>query len=76
MKSRQDIRNHLRRQRLLADGMTQQELADRVGVTRQTILSIEKGKYNPSVGLAMRLARVFGIAVEELFELGEGGSND
>jgi len=76
MKSRDDIRNHLRRQRLLADGMTQQDLADRVGVTRQTILSIEKGKYNPSVGLAMRLARVFGIAVEELFEFGEGDNND
>lgn len=76
MKSREDIRNHLRRQRLLADGMTQQDLADRVGVTRQTILSIEKGRYNPSVGLAMRLAQVFGIAVEELFELGEGGGND
>ena len=76
MKPREDIRNHLRRQRLLADGMTQQDLADRVGVTRQTIFSIEKGRYNPSVGLAMRLARVFGIAVEELFELGEGGGND
>jgi len=76
MRARDDIRNHLRRQRLLADGMTQQELADRVGVTRQTILSIEKGRYNPSVGLAMRLARVFGITVEELFELGEGGDNE
>ncbi|MFH1737887.1 MAG: helix-turn-helix domain-containing protein, partial [bacterium] len=38
--------------------MTQQELADRIGVTRQTILSIEKGKYSPSVGLALRLAEV------------------
>ena len=75
MKRKDNVRNHLRRHRLLADGMTQQELAERVGVTRQTILSIEKGRYNPSVGLAIRLARVFGVAVEELFELDEGGSD-
>jgi len=56
----------------MADGMTQQELADRVGVTRQTILSIEKGKYNPSVGLALRLALTFGVAVDELFEIEKG----
>jgi putative transcriptional regulator len=49
--------------------MTQQELADRVGATRQTIVSIEKGKYNPSVGLAMRIAKVLGVSIEELFEL-------
>jgi putative transcriptional regulator len=76
MKSQDDITNHLRRHRLLADGMTQQDLADRVGVTRQTILSIEKGKYNPSVGLAMRLARVFGVPVEELFALEEGDTHE
>lgn len=51
--------------------MTQQELAQRVGVTRQTILAIEKGNYNPSVELALRLARVFGATVEELFTLDE-----
>jgi putative transcriptional regulator len=49
--------------------MTQQELAERVGVTRQTIFSIEKGKYTPSVGLALQLARVFAVQVEELFQL-------
>ncbi len=76
MKSHDDISNHLRQHRLLADGMTQQDLADRVGVTRQTILSIEKGKYNPSVGLAIRLARVFGVAVEDLFALAEGEPHD
>ena len=54
--------------------MTQQDLADRVGVTRQTILSIERGKYNPSIGLALRLAGTFGVAVETLFEL-EGEEN-
>lgn len=49
--------------------MTQAELADRVGVTRQTILSIEKGKYKPTIELALRLARELGVAVEDLFEL-------
>jgi putative transcriptional regulator len=49
--------------------MTQQALADRVGVTRQTILSIERGRYNPSVGLALQIADVFGVPVEDLFEL-------
>ncbi len=73
MKTRHDIRSHLRRYRLLGDGMTQQELADRVGVTRQTILSIEKGKYSPSVGLALRLSCTLGVPVEGLFELEEGG---
>lgn len=67
-----NLRNHLRRFRLAADGMTQQELARRTGVTRQTILSIEKNKFRPSVELALRLARVFGVKVEDLFEvLGE-----
>ena len=63
------VLNHLRRHRLLADGMTQAELAERVGVTRQTIHSIEKGKYKPTIELALRLARELGVAVEDLFEL-------
>ena len=76
MKPRHDIRNHLRRYRLLADGMTQQDLADRVGVTRQTVLSIEKGKYSPTIGLALRLAREFEVAVEDLFELERGDGDE
>jgi putative transcriptional regulator len=55
--------------------MTQQELAERVGVTRQTILSIEKGKYAPTIGLALQLAQVFGVSVEKLFQLEEGEGN-
>lgn len=74
MKPKHDIRNHVKRHRLMRDGMTQQELADRVGVTRQTILSIEKGRYNPTIGLALLLAREMRIPVEELFEL-EGESD-
>jgi putative transcriptional regulator len=68
MKPRHEILSHLRRHRLRAD-LTQQELADRVGATRQTILSIEKGKYSPTVGLALRLARELDASVEELFAL-------
>lgn len=47
--------------------MTQQELADKAGVTRQAIISIESGKYNPSLELAFRIARAFGAGVEEVF---------
>jgi len=63
------MKNHVRRYRFEAGDITQQELADKVGVTRQTILSIEKGKFKPSVELALRLARVLRTSVEQLFEL-------
>lgn len=63
------VRNHVRRFRRQLHDMTQQELADRIGVTRQTVLSIERGRYNPSVGLALRIAAVFGVPVESLFEI-------
>ena len=46
---------------------TQQELADRVEVSRQTIISLENGRYNPSILLAFRLARLFGLQIEDLF---------
>jgi putative transcriptional regulator len=62
---------HVRRYRFENGEMTQQQLADRVGVTRQTIISIEQGKYKPSVELALRLARAFRVPVEALFELDE-----
>ena len=71
MKPLHDVQNLVRRQRLMG-GMTQQELAVRVGVTRQTILSIEKGKYTPSVALALCLAEVFDVSVETLFQLNPG----
>ena len=64
-----NLRNRLRERRKAAGGMTQQELADRAGVTRQSIISIERGRYRPSVELALRLGRVLGVAVEDLFEL-------
>ncbi len=70
--ARQDkVRNTVRRHRLLQD-ITQQELADRVDVTRQTIVSIETGRYKPSIALALRLAEAFGVPVEALFQLDRG----
>lgn len=61
------ITNNIRKLRFAYDEMTQQELADRVGVTRQTIVAIEKEKYAPSLELAFRIARVFERRVEEVF---------
>lgn len=64
-----NLRNHLRERRKATGGMTQQELADLAGVTRQSIISIERGRYRPTVELALRLGRVLGGEVEDLFEL-------
>ncbi|MBE2194532.1 MAG: helix-turn-helix transcriptional regulator [Anaerolinea sp.] len=61
------IRNHIRKLRFHQDEMTQQHLAEKVGVTRQTIVAIEKGNYSPSLELAFRIARVFNLSVEEVF---------
>ena len=66
-----EIRNQVRRLRFEHGEMTQQKLADRAGCTRQTIVSLEQGKYVPSLALAFRIARVFGRSVEEVFEYGE-----
>lgn len=70
------ILNNVRRLRFLAGEMTQEELARRVGVSRQTVVAIEKGSYNPSVALALRLARVFGVPVEEVFQLPDRQGGD
>lgn len=61
------IANHLRRLRFDHDEMTQEALAKAVGVTRQTIVALETGRYAPSLELAMRLAHVFGKAVDDVF---------
>jgi putative transcriptional regulator len=61
------IRNQLRRLRFERGEITQQALADSVGVTRQTIVALEAGKYVPSLLLAFRLARAFGLGVEDVF---------
>lgn len=52
-------------------GMTQQELAERIGVRRETILHLENNRYNPSLEMALKVARVFDLKIEDLFELKE-----
>ncbi len=63
-----ELRNTLKVQRAIKD-ITQEELAAAVGVTRKTINTIENGVYTPSTALALRLARYFGVPVEEIFQL-------
>jgi putative transcriptional regulator len=65
------IRNNIRKLRFNHDEMTQQELADKAGVTRQTIIAIENAKYSPSLELAFRIARVFNVPLEEVFTFEE-----
>lgn len=65
------IRNQIRRLRFEHDEMTQQQLADRVGVTRQTIVAIENAKYFPTLELAFRIARVFQQPLEAVFTFEE-----
>jgi putative transcriptional regulator len=61
--------NQIRRLRFDHNEMTQQELAELAGVTRQTIIALEANRYNPSLMLAYRISRVFGITIEEVFQL-------
>jgi putative transcriptional regulator len=61
------ISNNIRKLRFLNDEMTQQHLAEKVGVTRQTIIAMEQEKYSPSLELAFRIALVFGVPLEEVF---------
>ncbi len=63
-----EIRNKIRRYRFEAGEMTQQELASRVGCTRQTIILMEQSRYVPSLALAFRIARVFKVRIEDIFE--------
>ncbi|MEW1547872.1 helix-turn-helix transcriptional regulator [Streptomyces tsukubensis] len=63
--------NSIRTLRAAHGDMTQAELADRLGVTRQTVIAIEKGRYSPSLETAFRIARVFGVPLEEVFQYPE-----
>ena len=63
------IRNRIRELRFQSGEMTQQALADLVGITRQTVIALEKGKYYPSLELAFRIAAAFNTPVEKVFEV-------
>ncbi len=63
------IHNRMRELRFKAGEMTQQALADRVGITRQTVIALEKGKYYPSLELAFRISKTFGVPLEQIFEV-------
>ena len=67
MPEKLEITNNIRTLRFFANEMTQQELAEKAGVSRQTILAVEAGKYAPSLELAFRIADAFGVPITEVF---------
>ncbi|WP_226659315.1 helix-turn-helix transcriptional regulator [Pseudalkalibacillus hwajinpoensis] len=69
------MKNSLRKKRA-EKGYSQDRLAEILGVSRQTIISIEKGKYNPSLPLALEISKLFGTIVEEVFYLDSGGDEE
>jgi putative transcriptional regulator len=66
------VTNSIRALRFANGEMTQAELADRVGVTRQTIIAIEQGRYSPSLEMAFQIARVFEVPLDEVFQYPDG----
>ena len=68
MAKKYEITNNIRKLRFFANEMTQQELAEKASVSRQTIIAIEAGKYSPSLELAFRIADVFGVEIGEVFD--------
>lgn len=69
-RSGERLRNQIRVLRFHRGEMTQKELAERIGVTRQTLNAIEGSKYSPSLEVAFRIAEVFGVPLEEVFQYG------
>ena len=67
------IKNRIRRLRFDHNGMTQEELANRAGCTRQTIIALEQGRYVPSIELSFRIARAFEVPLKEVFQYEETG---
>jgi putative transcriptional regulator len=66
--SKSNLTNNIRKLRFDNGQMTQQQLADKVGVTRQTIIATEAGKYAPSLPLAFKIARTFAVPIEQVFQ--------
>ena len=67
------VTNRIRALRFAAGEMTQADLADRLGVTRQTVIAVEQGRYSPSLEMAFRIAQVFGVALEDVFDYPKEG---
>ncbi len=65
------VTNSIRQLRFATGEMTQADLADRIGVTRQTVIAIEQGRYSPSLEMAFQLARVFGVSLDDVFQYPE-----
>jgi len=65
------VKNRIRRLRFDNDEMTQEELANKAGCTRQTIIALEQGKYVPSIELAFKIAKAFAVTLEEVFQYEE-----
>lgn len=72
------VTNSIRALRFAQQEMTQAELADRIGVTRQTVIAIEQGRYSPSLEMAFRIAHVFGVGLDAVFQYrpDENGPDD
>ncbi len=69
------VTNDIRALRFAAGEMTQAELAERIGVTRQTVIAIEQGRYSPTLELAFQIARVFGVPLDTVFQYPMGKSS-
>ena len=69
------VTNDIRRLRFDRGEMTQAELADRIGVTRQTVIAIEQGRYSPTLEMAFRIARTFDVPLEDVFQYPDEGAD-
>lgn len=69
------VTNSIRSLRFAHGEMTQADLADRIGVTRQTIIAIEQGRYSPSLEMAFQIARTFGVPLDDVFQYPQDGHN-
>ncbi|GAA1778629.1 MULTISPECIES: helix-turn-helix transcriptional regulator [Streptomonospora] len=76
MAKRTRVTNSIRSLRFASGEMTQADLAERIGVTRQTVIAIEQGRYSPSLEVAFQIARVFGTPLEEVFQYPDAPDGD
>ena len=70
------VTNSIRALRFAAGEMTQADLAERIGVTRQTVIAIEQGRYSPSLEMAFQIARVFGVGLDDAFQYGTSDTEE